>query len=341
MPELRRDPVVGRWVIISKERSKRPKDLIVEVSEDNRSGQHDCDFCQNRQDYKEIVSIRDLNAKDKFYVMATPRKNHLLRIEGDVNRRGKGLYDVMEGIGAHELVIETPEHILNMADLALEQIDKVFSVFTMRIKELSQDERLKYVMIYKNYTPDLSKNTILHSRSNIMAMPVNPKRVKEKLIGAKAYYDYHERCVFCDIIRQEREMQVRVADENDDFIALSAFAGRFPFEMLILPKEHNADFHLCPPEKFRSLSAILKSVLQRLKLGLNDPAYSMVLFSAPFRRGHLRKPTSTLDLDFHWHIEIMPQLTRTAGFEWGSGFYINPMPPEDAAKFLKNIEVKL
>ncbi len=341
MPELRRDPVVGRWVIISQERSKRPKDLIVEINNDSANVSPACDFCDNRNEYKEIVSLRDPNNKEKFYVMVVPRKNHLLKIEGEVNRKGRGLYDIMEGVGAHELVIETPEHTLNMADLPLEQIDKVFSVFTMRIKELSTDNRLKYVMIYKNYTPDISKNTILHSRSNIMAMPVNPKRVKEKLAGAKKYYEYHERCVFCDIIRQEKEMGVRLIEENDDFVAISAFAGRFPFEMTILPKAHNADFHHCPPEKFRNLSAILKSVLLKLKVGLNDPAYSIVLFSAPFRRGYLSRPSSSLNEDFHWHIEIMPQLTRTAGFEWGSGFYINPMPPEDAAEFLKNIEVGL
>ncbi len=340
MPELRKDPVIGRWVIISTERSKRPRDVFV-LSQFSESVPEECDFCTHRGDYPEIFTLRDSSNPDRWHVMVVPRKNGLLRIEGEIDRRPHGIYDVMNGIGAHELVIETPEHVLNIADLPLEIIDKVLSVYALRMRDLEQDERLRYVLIYKNYEGPRQRSSILHSRSNIIALPVNPKRVKEKLSGAKKYYNYHERCIFCDIIRQEREQRVRVVDENEDFIAISAFASRFPFETWVLPKKHLCDFYKLEPVEYRSLSLILKRVLTKIKIGLNDPPYSWVFFTAPFRKKRRPGYWMTLEEDFHWHIEIIPQLTKIAGFEWGTGFYINPMLPEDSAEFLRSIEVSV
>lgn len=340
MPELRKDPVVGRWVIISTERSKRPRDVFV-LSEEVELNDRDCAFCSNPSDYPSIFTLSDSSNPDRWHITVVPRKNRVLQIEGEINRRAHGLYDVMNGIGAHELVIETPEHILNVADLSVEHIDKIFSVYALRIRDLEADERLRYVLIYKNYEGRGRTGRILHSRSNIIALPINPKRVKEKLGGAKRYYNYHERCIFCDIIQQEKEQAVRVIDENDDFLAVAAFASRFPFEMWILPKQHLCDFYKMDPASYRNLSTILKRVLLKIKIGLNDPPYSWVLFTAPFRKKKRPGYWMTLEEDFHWHIEIIPQLTKVAGFEWGSGFYINPMPPEDSADFLKSIEVEV
>ncbi len=338
MPELRKDPVVNRWVIISTERSKRPRDVLV-LSQEEQHTYRECDFCVNRKDYSEIFTLRNSSDPEKWHVMVVPRKNKLLQIEGDLDRRAHGIYDVMNGIGAHELLIETPEHILNIADLPLEYIDKVLSVYALRVRDLEMDERLRYALIYKNYEGENQKSNILHSRSNIIALPINPKRIKEKLAGAKRYYNYHERCIFCDVIAQEKAQGVRVIDENNDFIAISAFAGRFPFETWILPKQHQCDFYKMDPTCYRSLSVILKKVLMKIKIGLNDPPYSWVFFTAPFRKRKRPGYWMTLEEDFHWHIEIIPQLTKVAGFEWGTGFYINPMPPEDAAEFLRQIEV--
>ena len=340
MPELRKDPVVGRWVIISTERSKRPRDVFV-LSQTGKPSEGECEFCTHKEDYPEIFSLRDSSNPERWHVLVTPRKNRLLQIEGEIDRRAHGIYDVMNGIGAHELVLETPEHVLNIADLPLETIDKVLSVYALRIRDLEQDERLRYALIYKNYEGERQRGNIFHSRSNIIALPVNPKRVKEKLAGARRYYNYHERCIFCDIIRQEKEQKVRIVDENEAFIAISAFASRFPFETWILPKRHLCDFYKLDPSEFRPLSEILKRVLLKIKIGLNDPPYSWVFFTAPFRKKRRPGYWITLEEDFHWHIEIIPQLTRIAGFEWGTGFYINPMLPEDSAEFLRSIEVEV
>jgi UDPglucose--hexose-1-phosphate uridylyltransferase len=260
-----------------------------------------------------------------------------LKIEGDLERRGKGIYDVMNGIGAHEVIIETNQHIGNMADLSEEQIGKVITAYIDRMTDLERDQRFKYAMIFKNYGWTAGAGRVKHSRSQLIATPVNPKRVKEELMGSKHYYAYHERCIFCDMIKQELELKVRVMLDSDGFLAVVPFASRFPFEVWILPKRHSPDFISLDMDSRLNLARALKKVLSKIKMGLNDPPYNYVIHTAPFRRpkvGYWRN----IDYDFHWHIEIIPRLTRVAGFEWGTGFYICPLPPEDAAKFLHEIE---
>jgi UDPglucose--hexose-1-phosphate uridylyltransferase len=245
---------------------------------------------------------------------------------------------MMSGVGAHEIIIETNQHIANMADLSAEQISKVFRCYSDRILDLERDQRFKYALVFKNYGRSAGGSSVRHSRSQIIATPVNPKRVKEELVGAREYFDYHERCIFCDLIRQELEQKDRLILELDGFIAVIPFAARFPFEVWVLPKKHSCDFTSLDNDSMRNLGKVMKEVLLRLKNGLNDPPYNYVIHTAPFRR----KKTGywkTVDQDFHWHIEIMPRLTRVAGFEWGTGFYICPLTPEDAANFLRGAKI--
>lgn len=341
MPELRKDPVIGRWVIIATERANRP-DQFANKEQDN-APEKPCPFCENHEadTPQEIYAIRPDNTRKNspgWEVRVIPSIAPILRIEGDLERRGKGVYDVMNGIGAHEVVIETNQHIQNMADLADQQISKVFSCYIERLQDLEKDKRFKYVLIFKNYGWSAGGGRIKHSRSQLIATPVNPKRVKEELVGARHYYEYHERCIFCDMIKQEIETKDRVVLDLDGFIAVVPFASRFPFEVWILPKKHSCDFTQMDSTMRLNLAKAMKIVLQKLKKGLNDPAYNYVIHTAPFRRQKLGYWKS-IDNDYHWHIEIMPRLTRVAGFEWGTGFYICPMPPENAAKFLREVAV--
>ena len=160
------------------------------------------------------------------------------------------------------------------------------------------------------------------------------KRVKEELEGAKFYFDYHERCIFCDMIRQELEQKERLVLDEDGFVALVPFAPRFPFEVWILPKRHLPDFYQTSHEDLFPLAKIMKNVLSKIKKILNDPPYNYVIHTAPFRRPYPGY-WSTIEEDYHWHIEITPHLTQVAGFEWGTGFYICPTLPEEVAKFLR------
>jgi UDPglucose--hexose-1-phosphate uridylyltransferase len=244
----------------------------------------------------------------------------------------------MNGIGAHEIIVETPKHIGNLADLSESQIIKVLTVLAERVEDLEKDHRFKYILIFKNYGWSSGGGRINHTRTQLIATPVTPKRVKEELTIAHNYYDLHERCLFCDIIKQELEAKERIVLDVDGFIAKVPFASHFPFEMCILPKEHACDFYDLDSETLAGLAKILKRSLLKLKVGLNDPPYNLILHAAPFRR---KKPGywMTIKDDYHWHIEIIPRLTRVAGFEWGTGFYICPIAPEEAAQYLREIEV--
>ena len=341
MPELRKDPIIGRWVIIATERAKRPDQFSGQPQE--AAVEKECHFCEGHEAETppEIYAIRPKQSKPNtpgWELRVVPSIAPFLGIEGDIDRRGKGLYDLMNGIGAHEIVVETNKHTYNMADLSEEQIAKVITCYIDRMNDLAKDQRFKYVLVFKNHSWIAGGGSVKHSRSQLIATPVNPKRVKEELAGARFYYDYHERCVFCDLIKQELESKSRVILDLDGFIAITPFAARFPFEVWILPKKHSCDFTSLDYQSRISLGSIMKKVLSKLKKGLNDPPKNNILHTATFRREKLGYWKS-IDQDYHWHIEIMPRLTRVAGFEWGTGFYICPLPPEDAAKFLREVEV--
>ena len=331
MPQLRKDPIIGRWVIIAAERAKRPKDFKTESSS---PAEEECPFCAGKENLTpaEILSLKDSNGN--WRVRVIPSAKPFLKEEEKNWKKGKGPYDLMNGIGKHEVVVETPNHIANMADLDIDNIRDVLYVYCERIKEIEKDGRMKYVLVFKNYGWAAGGGRIKHSRSQIIATPVNLKRVKEELEGSKFYFDYRERCVFCDMIRQEIEQKERLVLDENGFVAIVPFAPRFPFEVWILPKEHSPDFYKISYDSLYSLAGVIKKVLVRLKTILNDPPYNYIIHTAPFRRPHSGY-WSTIDDDYHWHIEIIPRLTQVAGFEWGTGFYICPSVPEEAAKYLR------
>lgn len=340
MPELRKDPVVGRWVIISTERGKRPSDYQV-VAEARKPGP--CAFCAGRESDTppEIHALRPGTSAANtpgWDVRVIPNQYPALRSEGELNREGVWMCDQMNGFGTHEVIVETPDHESDMADLPAEHIALVLRTYRERILALRADTRFKYVMIFKNQGVAAGAS-LCHAHSQLIATPITPKRVKEELVGAKEYFDYKQRCIFCDYIRQETKVFTdRLLHDTSGFVALCPFAARFPFEMWILPKRHGADFSGIQNDETIELAGILKLMLGKLRMALNNPPFNYVLHTAPFRRprgGYW----STLEEDYHWHIEIIPRLTRIAGFEWGSGFYINPTPPEAATRILRDTAI--
>ncbi|MDD5583692.1 MAG: DUF4931 domain-containing protein [Candidatus Omnitrophica bacterium] len=335
MPQLRKDPILGRWVIIATERAKRPKDF---AHINSAPPEKECPFCRGKETMTppEIYSIKD--SQGNWRVRVIPSKKPFVTFGEELWKKGKGPYDLINAVGSHEVIVETPDHIANMADLDENAIKDVLFTYCSRFKEIEKDNRIKSVLVFKNYGWDAGGGRIKHSRSQLISTPVNLKRVKEELEGGKHYYDYHERCIFCDIIRQELNEGQRVVLEQDGFVVLVPFAPRFPFEIWILPKKHSPDFYKISDDQVWGLSRVLKKTLLKIKVLLNDPQYNCVIHTAPFRRPYPGY-WSTIEEDYHWHLEITPHLTRVAGFEWGSGFYICPTLPEEAAKFLKETNV--
>jgi UDPglucose--hexose-1-phosphate uridylyltransferase len=246
-------------------------------------------------------------------------------IEGILDRRAVGMFDMMSGVGAHEVVVETPKHEKALTDLGVEDVAKVMSSYRNRSLDLARDKRFKYILIFKNHGIAAGAS-LEHTHTQLIALPMVPKNVAEEMRGTKLYFDYRERCIFCDMIRQERGEKIRVLEENDTFVSFCPFASRFPFEIWVLPKEHYSDFTSITNEQIKDLSKIMKDTLLSLKLALSDPPYNFIIHTSPIGEGSLES--------YHWHIEIMPRLMRVAGFEAGSGFYINRTPPELAIKYL-------
>ncbi len=333
MPELRKDPITGRWVIIATDRAKRPSDFVRDKVQIR--GTSFCPFCYGNESKTppEIMAYRsDGSARNTpgWTLRVVANKFPALGIEGSLNRQGEGLYDRMNGIGAHEVIIETPEHGQTLATLPPRRVEDVLWAYRDRMVDLKKDPRFRYMLIFKNHG-EAAGASLEHTHSQLIALPVVPKSVLEEVGGAKEYYGFKERCVFCDSIRQELETRTRVVAENDLFIALSPFAPRFPFEMWIAPKRHVSSFEESQKNDFEQLAPILKDMLQRLDKVLEYPAFNYLIHTSPVQEA--------INDYYHWHLEIIPKLTKVAGFEWGTGFYINPTPPEESTKFLREAAV--
>jgi UDPglucose--hexose-1-phosphate uridylyltransferase len=334
MPELRKDPITGRWVIIATDRNKRPKDYR-RPAEARRTDPANCPFCPGNEGETptEIFALRSTGSGPNtpgWTVRAVPNKYPALRIEGELNREGLGVYDKMNGVGAHEVIIETPHHHEDLVDLDEHRIADVLHVCQMRVSDLMNDERFRYVLLFKNQGEHAGAS-LEHAHTQLIATPVIPKRVLEELEGARYYYNHRERCIFCDIVRQEISDGERLVDQTTHFVALSPYAGCFPFEVWIMPKQHQAAFRAVDDARRFEFAGLLKRVLLRHKLALGDPPFNYMFHSSPF--GLEKNP------EYHWHLEIIPRLTSIAGFEWGTGFYINPTTPEESAAVLRDIDL--
>lgn len=345
MPELRKDPVSDRWVVVSSERGRRPSDFgAVSVSEES-AGVKFCPFCDGNEAKTppEITAWRKPGTAPNtagWDVRVIPNKFPALVIEGEVNRTGIGFFDMMSGIGAHEVIVETPRHDLTIADMEDSHVEKILWAYKQRLLDLEKDTRFRYILVFKNYGTAAGAS-LSHPHSQLIATPITPRYVKLELSNSRAYFREKERCIFCDIIRQELGAGVRLVYENEYFVVIAPFASRFPFEVWLLPRRHEHGFQIMPDEERLLLARCLKDILKRLKKTLNDPPYNFVLHTAPNPVPRPGKPDywGTVQYDFHWHIEIIPRLTKMAGFEWGSGLYINPTSPEEAAKYLREVEI--
>ncbi|HXH24484.1 MAG TPA: galactose-1-phosphate uridylyltransferase [Vicinamibacterales bacterium] len=333
MPELRKDPVTGRWAIISTERRKRPTDFrleSVEVASDGGA----CPFCEGHEQMtpRELLAHRrNGSAPDGpgWELRVVPNQFPVLRVEGSLDRQGEGLFDKMNGIGAHEVIIEHPRHDASLATMGEAAVEQVLWAYRERVRDLKQDRRFRYIIIFKNHGAAAGAS-LDHPHSQLIALPIVPREVRDEVEGARAHYAAKERCIFCDILRQEIQTD-RVVLENRDMVALAPYAPRFPFETWILPRRHQAYYEETPRHELASLARLLGELLRRVDKALRRPPYNYLIHSAPL--------VGQVDDFYHWHLEFFPTLTKVAGFEWGTGFYVNPTSPEEAAEVLRRVRI--
>ncbi len=332
MPELRRDPITGRWIIINNDNPRGPDEYEVENQTKKSST---CSFCPGNEKMTppEIIAYSNVK-RDKdgagWNLRVVPNKFPALQIEGNLDKAGVGIFDMMNGVGAHEVIIETAHHDKEIADRDDSEVKDMLWAYRDRSLDLRKDKRFKYVLIFKNYGFSAGAS-LEHPHSQLIALPFAPKRVLGEMDGAEKYFGYRERCVYCDMIRQELQEKDLTISENKNFISFAPFVSRFPYEAWVIPKEHFSDFAQIQVEEVNDLASILKDTLLRIKKLLKDPSYNFIVHSTPL--------DDLVRDDYHWHIEIMPRLTKVAGFEWGTGFYINPTPPELAAKTLREVKI--
>jgi len=326
MPELRKDPIVGRWVIIATERGKRPSDF---VSEKKEPGDRFCALCAGNEAKTppEVYALRPEGSPPNtpgWRLRVVKNKFPALIADERLEQTSTGVFEWMSGVGDHEVIIETPRHNIRLFDLAVEEVTDVIWAYRERMRALKQDARFRFVMVFKNHGAAAGAS-LEHSHSQLVALPIVPKRVFEEMEGARTYHADHHQCIFCDIIKQEIAAEARIIEEKDGVVAIAPFASRFPFETWIIPQGHSPSFE--EMEDYHGLAHVLRGVLRRMDRVLNDPPFNFVIHTSPFGE--------SANAYYHWHLEIMPRVTKVAGFEWGTGFYINPTPPEEAAAYLR------
>jgi UDPglucose--hexose-1-phosphate uridylyltransferase len=332
MPQLRQDPTTKEWVIIATERSKRPHNFKKPRPESERpTYKKDCPFCPGNEHLTphETLAYRSSGSPDSigWWVRVVPNKFPALSPEGSVERKEeKGFFRMMDGVGAHEVVIGSPIHNQLFPLAEDRQVEEVLLAYRERYLALREDPRIKLIIIFKNHG-EAAGTSLEHTHSQIVGTAVVPSYIRKKLEEAARYYDDHGRCVYCDSIHEELRYGERIVMDTEKYVVLHPFASRFPFEAWIIPKEHQASFGLISMEDSKTFAKVLKATLSKLYFKLNDPDYNFVIHTAPIK--------DEQEDYYHWHLQIIPRLTTTAGFEMGSGIYINVSFPEETAQFLR------
>jgi len=319
--ELRKDPITRSWVVIGKGEEQSP-------------AAGTCRLCLAQEDRTQ--TILSLPAEGPWQVRAIPHFDPLYRIEGELERTAEGIYDRMKLVGAHEVIIETPDHGRTLAELS---DDRVLLAFSLRIDDLKRDKRFKYVTVFKN-SGSLAGEEWSHSHSQLIATTFVPRRVLYELRSAREWFRQRERCVFCDIVRQEQRQGKRIVDGEGAFLAFCPYASRVPFETWVMGTSHNSRFEIPDPAaNRRDLAALLGRTLRRLVRVA--PAYHMVIHTSPSERqtkGELSDYWRTISDDYHWHIEILPILSINNKPYGIKEAYFNPLDPEIAAARLRDLD---
>ena len=340
MPILRQEPLTGEWVIIATERARRPETFVPQEKEKKASlpaRVDSCPFCNKNEHMTppEVLAYRDdasgpnspgwsLRIIPNKFPALEQKKNWEKEACNSADRWG--FLDRFPGYGVHEVIIETPDHNRQLADLKDNELALLFRSFKERLKDLAGDEHLKYVQIFRNHLREAGAS-IEHPHCQLLALPFIPPLLATEYRRCREYYDERGECLLCALVEEEEKTGERIVLENDSFIAFIPFAASLPFATWIVPREHFSSLEVSGNGWEEQLAPVLKGFLQKVALRLGDPPYNLYLHLAPLRS----KPLPY----YHWHMEIIPKLTIVAGLEMATGTFINVSKPEEAARFLR------
>ena len=331
MPHLRKDPLSDRWVIYAEGREQRPNEF--ERVERRRLDAR-CPFCVGHEEdtpphiatYRG-AGVANSNNGDAWSVRVVPNKYPALLARGCTDPMQRGIYVLCDAVGAHEVIVETPRHVASLTQLTPEEAQLLMLAYCDRIRAIQDMPGIKYALVFKNVGPEAGAS-LEHAHSQVVGTPMVPSEVQRELTACRRLYREHKQCFFCRVIQDELTHRLRLAAESERFVAVCPYASRMPFELWVLPREHHSHFERQTPDQLEELARFLQRVIGQLESQHAHFAYNYFLHTAPFDTSPLRH--------YHWHIEIFPRLTTTAGFEWGAGYYINPVPPEQAAAILRS-----
>jgi len=331
MSEFRQNFVTKEWVIVAPERGGRPDQMRRDAPERPSVPpfREDCPFCPGHED-RTPAPTHVWSAGGQWKVRVVPNKYAALSSEGGAQRVPAGPFLGAEGFGVAEVVIESPHHDETLEQMPLDQVEQVLRAFRTRHLQIAADPRINLVTIFRNHGPRAG-TSLEHPHSQIIATPIVPPHVRNPWRCAEQHWDTWGRCAYCDMLHGELQERVRVISESERFVAFEPFASRTPFETRIYPKQHRASFSWSTDGELADFAEILKQTLLRLRIGLRQPDYNFVLRSAGSGDEDVRY--------LHWYLVIIPKITTPAGFEIGSGIYINVLPPEQAADFLRRTPV--
>ncbi|HVN94853.1 MAG TPA: galactose-1-phosphate uridylyltransferase [Syntrophorhabdaceae bacterium] len=331
MSEVRLNHITGDWVIVSAERAKRPEDFAQKrQSKELPAYVASCPFCPGNETDTPTETFRLTSPDGAWSVRSVLNKFSALSPEGDVRKEKVDFKQVISGVGRHEVIIETPEHNKTTALLSVHQMERVLAGYRDRLIAFYEDPRVEHVIIFKNH--GIGAGTSLeHPHSQIVGTPVFPGQVMTRLEEARRNYYYVNfgECLYCTYMYGEMNEKVRIVSENASFVAFIPYAAHSPFHTWIFPKRHCACYGCISEDEIKGLAGILRDVLRRMYVGLDNPDFNYVIRSLSTRESDSKY--------FHWYISVIPRITQTAGFELGTGMYINTALPEESARFLRDV----
>jgi UDPglucose--hexose-1-phosphate uridylyltransferase len=331
MPELRHNVLTREWVIIATERAKRPEDFIKKRKEKKTLPARvaTCPFCPGNENLTppETYVVPDTSS---WRVRVTPNKFAALSYQGERRRSIQGIRRTVTGVGIHEVIVETPDHSKTTALLEDAQVETVIQTYLNRFLFASRDPRVEQVTIFKNHG-EAAGTSLEHTHSQMIAAPVITAQLRDRLINALKHFDEFGECIFCRVLDQELKESTRIVHESEHFVAFVQYAALTPFSMLIMPRRHMACFSEITDAEAADLARNLRRTLGKLYYGLDDPDFNYSVSTAPTEYAGVKY--------YHWYVSIIPRLTKLAGFELGSGMFINVSLPEENASFLRGVKV--